>query len=106
MGTLMAIYIWVFVGIILLSIFMVTTLVKALLFSVDKIIIFLIYYYFIHNYFSIKVASGNAVYFWDISLSLIAVLIYSILFKIIYDKIGILGKIIKFVISYAGVVAV
>lgn len=105
MEILLALYLAVFIGMIMFSIFMGKTFIKALIFSVDKMMVFFISYYFIHNYFSVKVASGNAVYFWNISLSLIVVFIYAILFKLIYDRLGVFGKIINFVISYVGVVA-
>ena len=105
MEILLAIYLVVFIGMIMLSIFIGKTFIKALIFSVDKMMIFFISYYFVHNYFSVKIASGNTIYFWNSSLSLIAVLIYTIFFKLIYDRIGVLGKIMNFAISYAGVVA-
>ena len=105
MEILLALYLAVFIGMIMFSIFMGKTFIRALIFSVDKMMVFFISYYFIHNYFSVKVASGNAVYFWNISLSLIVVFIYTILFKLIYDRLGVFGKIINFVISYVGVVA-
>ena len=100
MEILLALYLAVFIGMIMFSIFMGKTFIKALIFSVDKMMVF-----FISYYFSVKVASGNAVYFWNISLSLIVVFIYAILFKLIYDRLGVFGKIINFVISYVGVVA-
>lgn len=106
MEILIALYIAVFIGMIMFSIFMGTTLIKALLFSVDKMMIFFISYYFVHNYLSVKMTSGNAIYFWNILFSLIAVFLYVVLFKLIYDRLGVFGKIVNFVISYVGVVAV
>ena len=63
----------------------------------DKLAVFIASWYYTHHYFSIKFSSGYAVYFWDI---LAAIVLYSVLFKLIHDKFGLIGKILNFAISF------
>ena len=49
----------------------------------DKLAVFIASWYYTHHYFSVKFSSGYAVYFWDI---LAAIVLYSVLFKLIHDK--------------------
>ena len=83
-----------YLGVIL---FVGTTFVKISLFAMDKLAVFIASWYYTHNYFSIKFSSGYAVYFWDI---LAAIVLYSVLFKLIHDKFGLIGKILNFAISF------
>ena len=39
-------------------------------------------------------------YFWDVLAAILAVIIYSALFKMIHRKLGLLGKILNFAISF------
>ena len=94
------------IGLVMLFIFADATVIKLTLFTLDKFVIFVAGAYFIHNNFSLKFSSGNAVYFWDIVIALIALGIYTILFKLIYDRFSTLGKIINFAISFLGAMIV
>ena len=53
-----------------------------------------------------KFSSGNAVYFWDTIASLLAVGLYTLLFKLLYNRFSIIGKIINFAISFLGAMTV
>lgn len=83
-----------------------TTLISIILFTGDKFMIFIAAAYLSHQNFSIKFASGNAVYFWNIVGGLIAVGIYTYLFRRIYARFGLIGKLVNFAISYLSVLIV
>lgn len=76
------------------------TFVKISLFAMDKLVVFIAGWYYTHHYFSLKFSSGKAVYFWDVLAGVLAVVIYSALFKIIHRKLGLIGKILNFAISF------
>lgn len=86
-----------YLGVIL---FAGATFVKISLFAMDKLAVFIASWYYTHYYFSLKFSSGNAVYFWDVLAGILAVVIYSALFKIIHQKLGLIGKILNFAISF------
>ena len=86
-----------YLGVIL---FVGTTFVKISLFAMDKLAVFIASWYYTHHYFSIKFSSGYAVYFWDILAAIVAVVLYSVLFKLIHDKFGLTGKILNLAISF------
>ena len=86
-----------YLGVIL---FVGTTFVKISLFAMDKLAVFIASWYYTHHYFSVKFSSGYAVYFWDISAAIVAVVLYSVLFKLIHDKFGLIGKILNLAISF------
>ena len=86
-----------YLGVIL---FVGTTFVKISLFAMDKLAVFIASWYYAHHYFSIKFSSGYAVYFWDILAAIVAVVLYSVLFKLIHDKFGLIGKILNLAISF------
>ena len=86
-----------YLGVIL---FVGTTFVKISLFAMDKLAVFIASWYYAHHYFSIKFSSGYAVYFWDILSAIVAVVLYSVLFKLIHDKFGLIGKILNLAISF------
>jgi len=86
-----------YLGVIL---FVGTTFVKISLFAMDKLAVFIASWYYTHHYFSVKVSSGYAVYFWDILEAIVAVVLYSVLFKLIHDKFGLIGKILNLAISF------
>ena len=86
-----------YLGVIL---FVGTTFVKISLFAMDKLAVFIASWYYTHHYFSVKVSSGYAVYFWDILAAIVAVVLYSVLFKLIHDKFGLVGKILNLAISF------
>lgn len=86
-----------YLGVIL---FVGTTFVKISLFAMDKLAVFIVSWYYTHHYFSIKFSSGYAVYFWDILAAIVAVVLYSVLFKLIHDKFGLIGKILNLAISF------
>ena len=86
-----------YLGVIL---FVGTTFVKISLFVMDKLAVFIASWYYTHHYFSIKFSSGYAVYFWDILAAIVAVVLYSVLFKLIHDKFGLIGKILNLAISF------
>lgn len=86
-----------YLGVIL---FVGTTFVKISLFAMDKLAVFIASWYYTHHYFSIKFSSGYSVYFWDILAAIVAVVLYSVLFKLIHDKFGLIGKILNLAISF------
>ena len=86
-----------YLGVIL---FVGTTFVKISLFAMDKLAVFIASWYYTHHYFSVKVSSGYAVYFWDILAAIVAVVLYSVLFKLIHDKFVLIGKILNLAISF------
>ena len=86
-----------YLGVIL---FVGTTFVKISLFAMDKLAVFIASWYYTHHYFSIKFSSGYAVYFWDILAAIVAVVLYYVLFKLIHDKFGLIGKILNLAISF------
>jgi len=86
-----------YLGVIL---FVGTTFVKISLFAMDKLAVFIASWYYTRHYFSIKFSSGYAVYFWDILAAIVAVVLYSVLFKLIHDKFGLIGKILNLAISF------
>ena len=86
-----------YLGVIL---FVGTTFVKISLFAMDKLVVFIASWYYTHHYFSVKFSSGYAVYFWDILAAIVAVVLYSVLFKLIHDKFGLIGKILNLAISF------
>mgnify|MGYP000866196086 FL=1 len=87
----------VYLGVIL---FVGTTFVKISLFALDKLAVFIASRYYTHHYFSVKFSSGYAVYFWDILAAIVAVVLYTVLFKIIHDKFGLIGKILNLAVSF------
>ena len=86
-----------YLGVIL---FVGTTFVKISLFAMDKLAVFIASWYYTHHYFSAKFSSGYSVYFWDILAAIVAVVLYSVLFKLIHDKFGLIGKILNLAISF------
>jgi len=86
-----------YLGVIL---FVGTTFVKISLFAMDKLAVFIASWYYTHHYFSIKFSSGYAVYFWNILAAIVAVVLYSVLFKLIHDKFVLIGKILNLTISF------
>jgi len=66
----------------------------------DKLVVFIASWYYTHHYFSVKFSSGYAIYFWDVLAAILAVIIYSALFKMIHRKLGLIGKILNFAISF------
>ena len=74
--------------------------VKISLFAMDKLAVFIATWYYTHHYFSIKFSSGYAVYFWNILAAIVAVVLYSVLFKLIHDKFVLIGKILNLTISF------
>ncbi len=72
-----------YLGVIL---FAGATFVKISLFAMDKLVVFIASWYYTHHYFSVKFSSGYAIYFWDVLAAILAVVIYSVLFKIIHSK--------------------
>lgn len=79
-----------------------TKIAMILFFAFDKTILFISSWIFFHMFVTTKVSSGNAIWFWDILISIIIVSIYSILFKKFHDRFDIPGKIINFIISFIG----
>ena len=86
-----------YLGVIL---FVGTIFVKISLFAMDKLAVFIASWYYTHHYFSVKFSSGYAVYFWDILAAIVAVVLYSVLFKLIHDKFGLIGKVLNLAISF------
>ena len=91
---------------IMFLLFASAAIVKISLFTLDKLIIFISGWYYTHNYFSIKFSSGNAVYFWDILAALLAVGLYTVIFKAVHKKFFIIGKLLNFIISFTGAIFV
>ena len=87
----------IYLGVIL---FAGATFVKISLFALDKLVVFIASWYYTHHYFSVKFSSGYAMYFWDVLAAILAVIIYSALFKMIHRKLGLIGKILNFAISF------
>lgn len=94
----------IFIALIILYLvvilFVGTTFVKISLFAMDKLAVFIASWYYTHHYFSIKFSPGYAVYFWDILAAIVAVVLYSVLFKLIHDKFVLIGKILNLAISF------
>ena len=94
----------IFIALIILHLgvilFVGTTIVKISLFAMDKLAVFIASWYYTHHYFSVKFSSGYAVYFWDILAAIVAVVLYSVLFKLIHDKFGLIGKVLNLAISF------
>ena len=86
-----------YLGVIL---FAGATFVKISLFALDKLVVFIASWYYTHLYFSVKFSSGYAMYFWDVLAAILAAIIYSALFKMIHRKLGLIGKILNFAISF------
>lgn len=70
------------------------------LFYMDKAIIALTVFALFHFFVATKIASGKAVWFWDFVVCAIVVLLYSFLFKLLYEIFPIVAKIINFAISF------
>lgn len=70
------------------------------LFTFDKLAIFVAVAVNTHKYFSVNVASGKAVYFWDIAAALLAIGIYFVVFKLVRKKYYLPGKILNYVVSF------
>jgi len=87
----------IYLGVIL---FAGATFVKISLFALDKLVVFIASWYYTHLYFSVKFSSGYAMCFWDVLAAILAVIIYSALFKMIHRKLGLIGKILNFAISF------
>lgn len=87
----------IYLGVIL---FAGATFVKISLFALDKLVVFIASWYYTHHYFSVKFSSGYAMYFWDVLAAILAAIIYSALFKMIHRKLGLIGKILNFAISF------
>ncbi|KDE73908.1 conjugal transfer protein [Fusobacterium necrophorum BFTR-2] len=86
-----------YLGVIL---FAGATFVKISLFALDKLAVFIASWYYTHHYFSVRFSSGYAIYFWDVLVAILAVVIYSVLFKIIHRRFGVLGKLLNLAISF------
>ncbi|MGP1411432.1 MAG: conjugal transfer protein [Peptoanaerobacter stomatis] len=106
MAIFIAIYIGVILGALGLFFFAGATVVRLTLFTLDKFALFIAAWYYTHKYFSLKFSSGNAIYFWDIVFSLLAVVFYTLLFRLLYNRFQIVGKIINFGISFLGAMTV
>ena len=86
-----------YLGVIL---FVGATFVKISLFALDKLVVFIASWYYTHHHFSVRFSSGYAIYFWDVLVAILAVIIYSILFQIIHKKFNVVGKILNLAISF------
>ncbi|MGP1611711.1 MAG: hypothetical protein ACTTG8_01345 [Catonella sp.] len=100
MAAFIVIYVLAILGMVGFFFFAGTTIVRLTLFTLDKFALFIATWYYTHTYFSMKFSSGNAVYFWDTIASLLAVGLYTLLFKLLYNRFSIIGKIINFAISF------
>ena len=106
MAAFVVIYVLAILGMIGFFFFAGATIVRLTLFTLDKFALFIVTWYYTHTYFSMKFSSGNTVYFWDIIASLLAVGLYTLLFKLLYNRFSIIGKIINFAISFLGAMTV
>lgn len=82
-----------YLGVIL---FAGATFVKISLFALDKLVVFIGSWYYTHHHFSVRFASGYAIYFWNI----LAAIIYSVLFQSIHKKFKVVGKVLNLAISF------
>ena len=96
----MLIYALILLSIVMFLIYIGGKFLKICLFTFDKLAIFVAVAVNTHKYFSVNVASGNAVYFWDIIAGIIAIGIYVVVFKLVRKKFDLPGKILNFVISF------
>ena len=96
----MLIYALILLSIVMFLIYIGGKFLKICLFTFDKLAIFVAVAVNTHKYFSVNVASGNAVYFWDIVAGIIAIGIYVVVFKLVRKKFDLPGKILNFVISF------
>lgn len=72
-------------------------------FGLDILALFIFIAYTAHTKIVSNIASGNAVYFWDIAFAVIAVMLYIKLFFLIVQRFPIVGKILNLIIAFFGV---
>jgi putative conjugative transposon membrane protein len=78
--------------------------IKITAFAIDFFLIFFFtILYYLHWLISVKILSGNAVYFWDFVLGLVAVVIYGVVILFIHHMFPNVSKILNYVISFMGV---
>lgn len=106
MAAFIVIYVLSILGMVGFFFFAGATIVRLTLFTLDKFALFIATWYYTHTYFSMKFSSGNAVYFWDIIAAVLAVGLYTLLFRLLYNRFAIVGKIINFAISFLGAMTV
>lgn len=87
-------------AIIMFFIYVGGKFLKICLFTFDKLAIFVAVAVNTHKHFSINVASGNAVYFWDVVAGILAIGIYIVVFKFVRKKFYLPGKILNFIVSF------
>jgi len=58
--------------------------------------------YFLHDKVSMKIASGNAVYFWDIVFGIIVCILYYALLSFLVNKLPRVAACINYVIAWFG----
>lgn len=77
--------------------------IKITAFAIDFFLIFFFTIYYLHGLVSVKISSGNAVYFWDFVLGLVAVVIYGVVILFIHHMFPNVSKVLNYVISFVGV---
>lgn len=104
---LLIVFFIVFSFILFLRVFSLIALysVKITAFAIDFFLIFFFTIYYIHGLVSVKISSGNAVYFWDFVFGLLAVIIYGVVILFIHHIFPIVSKVLNYVISFLGVSA-
>lgn len=75
--------------------FIAVSSIRIVALEVDFFLIFFYTIYFLHDLISVKIASGNVVYFWDIVFGLLAVGIYCFIILTIHHFLPKLSKVIK-----------
>lgn len=78
------------------------TAMTVLLFGMDSLLVFIASVYGSHHYLSPLFSSGKAQRFWDVVIALAAVALYAYLFRLVYKKWPVAGKIWNFLFSLFG----
>lgn len=58
--------------------------IKVAVFAIDFFLVFFYTIYYLHGLVSVRISSGNVVYFWDCVFGIIAVAIYSFIILTIH----------------------
>lgn len=74
-------------------------ILKVVAFALDYAIILIFGIYFLHNTVSIKISSGNAIYFWDVVFGILIIIIYKFLLIFLKEWIPIVYNIFIYVLS-------
>lgn len=83
--------------------FIAISSVKVAAFTIDFFLVFFYTIYYLHGLVSVRISSGNVVYFWDVVFGLISVGIYGFIILTIHHLLPKLSKVLNYIISVVGV---